>query len=144
VKEIWKQPGVHGPFIVDKPGTVLWNHHELSGVVDWTDTDAPTLRNALCRIGNYVMRNSTSRARGPRQMSATSAEDRSKRIQEIGAALMTVAEESEERVVSYSEFRGILDQLQKLGIIPLDRLVHDVAHTIEGKKIASDVVCRQF
>jgi hypothetical protein len=141
VKLIWNQPGVHGPFITDKPGRFLWNQNELSRVVDGTDSDAPTVQNALRKVAEYVMRNSTMFVRhGARLLTPAETEARSQRIKEIGEEMMNLATESQVRVVEYSEFEESLRQLRGLGFHPKGRFAHDVAHTIEGEKIARRLI----
>jgi hypothetical protein len=72
-------------------------------------------------------------------LSPAEAKNRSERIQAIGEQLTNVAAQCEERVVKYSEFEALLDQLHKLGFYPAPRQVHDVAHTIHGEEIARAV-----
>jgi hypothetical protein len=139
VKIIWDRPDVYGPFITDKSNSFLWNQVELARVVDGSDKGAPTVRNTLSRMATYVTENPTAFARGPRTLVADEAQDRTRRIQAVGEELMSLAKQSAERIVQYSDFEPLLERLHKLGFYPTNRQVGDVAHAIQGEEVARAV-----
>jgi hypothetical protein len=139
VKLIWKRSDVYGPFIMEKSGEFLWNQVELTAVVSGSDLGAPTVRNALAKMANYVMENPSAFARGPKPLSQVEAEKRTANIKSVGEELMQLANDSEKRLVNYGEFEEMLGRLQKLGFYPTDRQVGDVAHTIMGEEVARAV-----
>jgi hypothetical protein len=139
VKVIWGNPDFHGPFIIDKSGSFLWNQVELMRVVDGSDKGAPTVRNTLARVAAYVAENPTAFARGPRSLAPAEVEERVRGITAVGLEISWLSAESEKRAVSYGEFEALLDRLHKLGFYPTNRQVGDVAHAIMGEEVARAV-----
>ena len=134
VKKIWNRENVHGPFVMEKSGGALWNWVELERVVDGTDNGAPTVRNTIRRLANYILENSAVFVRG--------ATPTNKEIEAITAAIRSTAEamlqlatESEVRCVTYQEFEILLKRLHELGSFPINRHVSDVAHAIQGEEV---------
>jgi hypothetical protein len=136
VKMIWGRPDVHGAFIMERAGNSLWNRVELIRVVDGTDKGAPTVRNTITKIANYVRENLTSFARGPKQLSAADEKMRIRNIQALGDELERLADSSENTVVKYADFELLLERLHNFGFFPTNRQVSDVAHAIRGHQIA--------
>ena len=125
---------MHGPFVMEKSGGALWNWVELERVVDGTDNGAPTVRNTIRRLANYILENSAVFVRG--------ATPTNKEIEAITAAIRSTAEamlqlatESEVRCVTYQEFEILLKRLHELGSFPINRHVSDVAHAIQGEEV---------
>ena len=66
---------------MERDTAVLWNQAELARVVDGSDEDAPTVRNTIRRLANYILENSAVFVRGVRtptieEINAISAEIR--------------------------------------------------------------------
>jgi transcriptional regulator with XRE-family HTH domain len=139
VKIIWHRPDVHGPFIIEKSGEMLWNQVELTRVVDGTDKGAPTVRNTIAKIATYVAENSTAFARVPRPLPPAETKERTQHIIEIGKELERLSDESENREVKYSEFEALLERLHKLAFYPTNRQVGDVSQAIMGEEVARAV-----
>lgn len=136
VRMIWGRPNVHGPFISTDEGRVpLWNQVELLRVVDGSDNGAPTVRNTIRRLANYILENSAVFVRGVRTPTIEEIEAKAAEIRAVGEVLLELAAESEKRFVSYAEFEMLLGQLHKLGSYPTERQVHDVAHAIQGEEL---------
>jgi DNA-binding transcriptional regulator YiaG len=135
VSEIWGQEGVHGPFITDESGNPVWNQVELARVVDGSDDGAPTVRNTIRRLANYILENSSVFVRGVRAPTVEEVQAKASEIRETGEALLQLAAESNERRVTYEEFEVLLKRLHALGSFPTNRQVSDVAHAIHGEEI---------
>jgi DNA-binding XRE family transcriptional regulator len=135
VRMIWGGSDVHGPFIMERSGNPVWNQVELARVVDGSDKNAPTVRNTIKRLADYILEHSAVFVRGVKLPSAEEVQAKSGEIRATGEALMRLAEESEERHVSYQEFEILLKRLHDLGSYPTNRQVSDVAHAIHGEEI---------
>jgi hypothetical protein len=135
VRMIWDQPNVHGPFIMEKSGGPLWNQVELARVVDGSDKGAPTVRNTIARLANYILENSAVFVRGVKMPTVGEIEAKAAAIRSVGEELLHLAAESEKRFVAYVEFEALLSELHKLGSYPTNRHVGDVAHAIHGEEI---------
>jgi hypothetical protein len=136
VKMIWENNDVHGPFIMEKSGNPLWNHIELARVVDGSDKNAPTVRNTIRRLAEYILENSAVFVRNERMPTVEEVQAKTAEIRAIGEALLRLAAESETRRVSYEgEFEVLLNRLHALGSYPTNRQVSDVAHAIYGEEI---------
>jgi DNA-binding XRE family transcriptional regulator len=140
VKHMWGRPDFCGPFITEQGGGFLWNEVELARVVDGSDKGAPTVRNTISKLATYVNENTTAFARAPRSLTRAEAENRARQIAAIGEKLAQLADEAEQRVVTYSEFEALLEALHKLGFHPLERHVGSVAHAIQGEQVARSVL----
>jgi Helix-turn-helix len=135
VKMIWGTEGVHGPFIMEESGGALWNQVELARVVDGSDNGAPTVRNTIRRLANYILENSTAFVRGVRMPTVEEIADITAAIRATGEELLQLATESETRRVTYVEFEVLLKRLHELNTYPTNRHVDDVAHAIHGEEI---------
>jgi transcriptional regulator with XRE-family HTH domain len=135
VRAIWGKEDVHGPFITEESGGPLWNQVELARVVDGSDNGAPTVRNTIRRLANYILENSRTFVRGMKIPSPAEADAITSTIRKTGEALSQLASESDERCVTYGEFEALLKQLHALGTYPTNRHVSDVAHAIHGEEI---------
>jgi hypothetical protein len=135
VRMIWGGSDVHGPFIMERSGNPVWNQVELARVVDGSDRNAPTVRNTIKRLADYILENSAVFVRGVRMPTAEEVQHKTGEIRAIGEALVRLADESEERHVSYQEFEILLKRLHDLGSYPTNRQVSDVAHAIHGEEI---------
>jgi Helix-turn-helix len=133
VRDIWGDEGVHGPFITEESGSPLWNQVELARVVDGSDDGAPTVRNTIRRLANYILENSAVFVRGVPTVEEVQA--KTSEIRETGEALLQLAVESDERRVTYEEFEVLLKRLHTFGSFPTNRQVSDVAHAIHGEEI---------
>src|ERR1700733_9317889 len=134
IRMIWNDPKVHGPFIMMKSADLLWNQVELARVVDGTDKGAPTVRNTINRLANYILENSAAYVRGDPTLEKVENVEAS--IRAVGQELLQLAAESEKRCVSYVEFEVMLKRLHGLGSFPTNRHVGDVAHAIQGEEVA--------
>jgi hypothetical protein len=136
VMMIWNDENVHGPFITEKEGnSFIWNQVELKNVVDGSDKGAPTVRNTIRRLADYILENTTVFARGAKPPTYEESEARAAAIGAIGEKLLELATESETRGVTNREIEVLLKQLQELGSFPTNRHVSDVAHAIEGEEL---------
>jgi DNA-binding XRE family transcriptional regulator len=136
VKMIWDNSDVHGPFIMERSGNPLWNHVELARVVDGSDNNAPTVRNTIRRLAEYILENSAVFVRNERMPTVEEVQAKSAEIRATGEALLQLAIESETRHVSYEgEFEVLLKRLHALGSYPTNRQVSDVAHAIHGEEV---------
>jgi DNA-binding XRE family transcriptional regulator len=135
VRMIWGGEDVHGPFIMERSGSPLWNQVELARVVDGSDSNAPTVRNTVRRLANYILENSAVFVRGIKMPTAEEIEAKAAEIRATGEALLQLADESDERRVTYEEFGVLLKRLHALGSFPTSRQVSDVAHAIRGEEI---------
>lgn len=135
VRMIWGREDVHGPFITEESGGPLWNQVELARVVDGSDNGAPTVRNTIRHLANYILENSAVFVRGVRMPSTDEITAKQSEIRATGEALLQLAAESEERQVTYVEFEIHLKRLHDLGSYPTNRQVGDVAHAIHGEEI---------
>jgi DNA-binding XRE family transcriptional regulator len=135
VRMIWGDNDVHGPFIMERSGNPVWNQVELARVVDGTDKNAPTVRNAIKRLADYILENSAVFVRGVRLPTVEELQAKSDEIRATGEALVRLADEAEDRHVSYQEFEILLKRLHALGSYPTNRQVSDVAHAIHGEEI---------
>jgi DNA-binding XRE family transcriptional regulator len=135
VMMIWGKDDVHGPFITEKSGGHLWNQIELARVVDGSDNGAPTVRNTIRRLANYILENSTAFVRGVKRPTIEEIEASVAAIRATAEALLALASESEKRCVTYAEFESLLKRLHTLGSYPINRHVSDVAHAIYGEEI---------
>lgn len=135
VMMIWNRNDVHGPFIMEKSGGALWNQIELARVVDGSDKGAPTVRNTITRLANYVLENSTAFVRGVNTPTMEQIAASVAAIRVVGEELLHLAAECETRFVSYAEFEVFLKRLHQLGSYPTNRHVGDVAHAIHGEEI---------
>ena len=70
VRMIWGDDDVHGPFIMERSGNPVWNQVELARVVDGSDKNAPTVRNTIKRLAEYILENSAVFVRGVRMPTA--------------------------------------------------------------------------
>ena len=52
---IWGDTDVHGPFIMERSGNPVWNQVELARVVDGSENNAPTVRNTIKRLADYIL-----------------------------------------------------------------------------------------
>ncbi len=130
VMMIWGKDDVHGPFVTEKSGAALWNQVELARVVDGSDEGAPTVRNTIRRLANYIAENATVFVRGVKTPTIEEIEAKAAAIRETAEALSELAAKSERRCVTYSEFELLLKRLHELGSYPTNRHVSDVAHAI--------------
>jgi DNA-binding XRE family transcriptional regulator len=135
VRMIWGDNEVHGPFIMERSGNPVWNQVELARVVDGQDRHAPTVRNTIKRLADYILKHSAVFVRGVRMPTAEEVTAKSGEIRATGEALARLADEAEERHVSYQEFEILLKRLHDLGSYPTNRQVSDVAHAIHGEEI---------
>jgi DNA-binding XRE family transcriptional regulator len=135
VRMIWGDDDVHGPFIMERSGNPVWNQVELARVVDGSDNNAPTVRNTIKRLADYVLENSAVFVRGVRMPTVEEVQEKTSEIRQTGEALLQLAAESDERRVSYQEFEVLLKRLHALGSFPTNRQVSDVAHAIHGEEI---------
>jgi DNA-binding XRE family transcriptional regulator len=137
VRMLWGRDDFHGPFITEKPvdreSAFVWNQIELARVVDGTDKGAPTVRNTITRLANYILENSSAYVRGDPTLEKV--QDQEAAIRAVGEELLQLAEAAEERFVSYQEFEVLLERLHKLGSYPTNRHVSDVAHAIQGEEL---------
>ncbi len=134
VRMLWGNEDVHGPFVMEKSGGALWNQVELARVVDGTDNGAPTVRNTIRRLANYILENSAVFVRGPTP-TAKEIETITAEIRSTADAMLQLATESETRCVKYQEFEVLLMRLHELGSFPTNRHVGDVAHAIYGEEL---------
>jgi hypothetical protein len=86
-------------------------------------------------LAEYTLENSAVFVRGVKMPTAEEVHAKSGEIRAIGEALGRLAEESDERRVSYEEFEVLLRRLHDLGSHPTNRQVSDVAHAIHGEEI---------
>jgi DNA-binding XRE family transcriptional regulator len=135
VKMIWDNNDVHGPFIMERSGNAVWNQVELARVVDGSDKNAPTVRNTIRRLAEYIIENKTAFVRGVRTPTVDEITAITASIQETGEALLQLATESETRCVTYVEFEVFLKRLHDLNTHPTNRQVGDIAHAIHGEEI---------
>jgi Helix-turn-helix len=135
VRMMWGQPDFHGPFITEKSGTFVWNQVELARVVDGSDNGAPTVRNTIRRLANYILENSTAFVRGVKTPTIEEIDASTAAIRATAEALLQLAAESETRCVTYQEFEVLLKRLHELGSFPTNRRVSDVAHAIQGEEV---------
>jgi DNA-binding XRE family transcriptional regulator len=139
VRMLWGSEDFHGPFITEKPvrsegsSVFLWNQVELARVVDGNDKGAPTVRNTIARLANYILENSSAYVRGDPTLDKV--QDQEAEIRAVGEELLQLATESEERLVPYQEFEVLLGRLHRLGSYPTNRQVGDVAHAIHGEEL---------
>jgi len=133
VRMLWGREDFHGPFITEKSGGFVWNRVELERVVDGSDRGAPTVRNTITRLANYIIENSAAYVRGDPTLERV--RDQEAAIRAVGNKLLQLAAESEDRFVSYQEFEVLLGHLHKLGSYPTNRHVSDVAHAIQGEEL---------
>lgn len=136
VKMIWGTEGVYGPFIMEESGGALWNQVQLARVVDGSDNGAPTVRNTIRRLANYILENSAVFVRGVKMPTVEEIKGITASIEATGEALLQLATESETRCVTYVEFEVLLKRLHELNTYPTNRHVGDVAHAIRGEEIA--------
>lgn len=134
IRKIWNDPKVHGPFITEKAGSFVWNQVELARVVDGSDKGAPTVRNTITRLANYILENTTAYVRGDPTLEKVHNTEAA--IRAVGEELLQLADESQKRFVSYVEFEALLKRLRGLGTYPTNRQVGDVAHAIRGEEVA--------
>jgi hypothetical protein len=140
VRNLWRGPGFHGPFIVEKDDKPLWNQVELMRVVDGDDTRAPTVRNTINKLAKYVLNNSDAFAQdGRRMFTKPEAEKHKRRIESVACRLERLAGEAENRFVAYEEFHELLSHLHELGFYPTERLVRNVAQAIAGEEVAAAI-----
>jgi hypothetical protein len=104
-------------------------------VVDGNDKNAPTVRNTIKRLADYILEHSAVFVRGVRMPTTEEVTTKSAEIRAIGEQLAQLANEAEERHVSYQEFEILLKRLHDLGSYPTNRQVSDVAHAIHGEEI---------
>ena len=97
-------------------------------MVDGSDNGAPTVRNTIRRLANYILENPTAYVRG--DPSLEKVQDTEAAIRAVGEELLQLADESQECFVSYVEFEVLLKRLHGLGTYPTNRQVSDVAHAI--------------
>jgi hypothetical protein len=136
VRILWDRPDFHGPFIIEKDHRPLWNQVELMRVVEGSDRGAPTVRNTIAKVAKYVLANSEASARdGRRMLTRAEAKEHKEKVEAVGRELDKLAEEAEDRTLSYPEFEVLLRKLHKLGFYPLERLVGGVAHAIAGEEL---------
>jgi hypothetical protein len=135
VRMIWGDTDVHGPFIIERSGNPVWNQVELARVVDGSDNNAPTVRNTIKRLADYILENKTAFVRGERTPTVKEIEAITASIQATGEALLQLATESETRCVTYAEFEVLLKRLHELNTYPTNRQVGDVAQAIQGEEI---------
>ena len=135
VRIIWNDPNVYGPFIMEKAGGALWNQVELARVVDGDDKGAPTVRNTITRLANYILENSAAFVRGVKTPTIEEIDASTVAIRATAEALLQLATESETRCVTYPEFESLLKRLHELDSYPTNRQVSDVAHAIHGEEI---------
>jgi DNA-binding XRE family transcriptional regulator len=135
VRMIWGDNDVHGPFIMERSGNPVWNQVELARVVDGSDNNAPTVRNTIKRLANYILENSAVFVRGVRMPTVEEVQEKTSEIRQTGEALLRLAAESNGRRVFYEEFEVHLGRLHALGSYPTNRQVSDVAHAIHGEEI---------
>jgi hypothetical protein len=135
VRTIWGDEGVHGPFITEESGSPLWNQVELARVVDGSDNGAPTVRNTIRRLANYILENSAVFVRGVRTPTVEEIEAITASIRATGEALLQLAIESETRCVTYVEFEVLLKRLHELNTYPTNRQVSDVAFATQGEEL---------
>src|SRR5262249_51196205 len=102
VMVIWGKDDVHGPFITEKSGAFLWNQVELARVVDGSDEGAPTVRNTIKRLANYIAENSAVFVRGVKTPTIEEIEAGASAIRETAESLLQLAAESERRCVTYA------------------------------------------
>jgi hypothetical protein len=137
---LWGRDDFHGPFITEKPVRVegesvfIWNQVELARVVDGNDKGAPTVRNTITRLANYILENAAAYVRGDPTLEKV--QDTEAAIRTVGQELLQLADESQNRFVSYVEFEALLKRLHGLGTYPTNRQVGDVAHAIQGEEVA--------
>jgi transcriptional regulator with XRE-family HTH domain len=137
VQILWGTPGFQGPFIMQKTGEPLWNQVELMRVVDGSDQGAPTVRNTILKLAAYVRANAHLYVRnGPRTHTTKETEKNTRQIQKIADELEKLAHAGDPRVVEHREFEELLPKLHAFSFYPPNRLVGDVAHAIEGKRLA--------
>ena len=135
VMMIWGSEDVHGPFITEKSGGPLWNQVELARVVDGSDNGAPTVRNTIRRLANYILENSTAFVRGVKTPTIEEIEASTAAIRATAETLLQLAAESGTRCVTYPEFEVLLKRLHALGSYPTNRHVSDVALAIQGEEL---------
>ena len=133
VRKIFGREDVHGPFIMEKTGGALWNQVELARVVDGSDKGAPTVRNTITRLANYILENATAYVRGDPTLKKVQNTEAA--IKEVGEELLQLAGEGQSRFVPYTEFEVLLKRLHGLGTYPTNRQVSDVAHAIHGEEV---------
>ena len=106
---------------------------ELARVVDGSDKGAPTVRNTIRRLAEYILENKTAYVRGDPTLKKVN--DTEGEIQKVGEELLQLAAEAQNRFVPYTEFEVLLKRLHDLGTYPTNRQVSDVAHAIHGEEI---------
>jgi len=111
------------------------NQVELARVVDGNDKNAPTVRNTIKRLADYILKHSAVFVRGVKLPTAEEIAQKSAQIRATGDELARLADEAEKRHVSYGEFEILLKRLHHLGSYPTNRQVSDVAHVIHGEEI---------
>jgi hypothetical protein len=134
VKMIFHDENVHGPFIMERTGNPVWNNVELARVVDGSDTNAPTVRNTIRRLAEYILETKTVFVRSE-WPTVEETKARISEIEEVGKHLLQLARESEARCVRYQEFEISLKRLHELGTYPLQRQVDDVAFATQGEEL---------
>lgn len=137
VKILWDRPDFYNPFVIEKSGAPLWNRVELMRVVDGSDKGAPTQRNTIAKLAAYLEANVAHVVRhGAKTASTREIDEDARKVQGIAGELRQLSAAAETRVVDYGEFEALLKRLHALGAYPTNRLVSDVAHAIEGERIA--------
>lgn len=138
VQHLWGREGFHGPFIIEKSGTPLWNQVELMRVVDGSDKGAPTLANTIRKVAEYARTNAQFHVRGGPKIPSE------KEMQKTKAMIEAVADEMDALAVQvhdggrgYLNFEALLSQLHDLGFYPTNKLVSDVAHAAHGVELAA-------
>jgi DNA-binding XRE family transcriptional regulator len=135
IKMIWADADVHRPFIMEESGGLLWNNVELARVVDGSDNGAPTVRNTIRRLANYILENSSVFVRGVKMPTVEEINYITASIRAAAEDLLQLATESETRQVTYVEFEVLLKRLHDLNTYSTNRHVGDVAHAIHGEEI---------
>jgi hypothetical protein len=135
VKMIFHSEDVHGPFIMERTGNPVWNNVELARVVDGSDTNAPTVRNTIRRLAEYILENSAVFVRSEKMPTAEEIQAKASEIKQTGEHLLQLAKESETRCVTYQEFEVSLKRLHELGSYPTERQVGDVAFATNGEEL---------
>ena len=103
--------------------------------MDGSDKGAPTVRNTIARLAEYILENSSAFVRRVKTPTIEEINASTAAIRETAKALLRLAAESETRCVTYPEFESLLKRLHELGSYPTNRQVSDVAHAIHGEEL---------
>ena len=133
VQQLSGREDFHNPFIIDKFNTPLWNLPELGGVIDGSDTGAPTLVNLLRSIAKHVRADLANFVRnGAKLPSPTEKQKRQRAIEEQADELDRIANSGLQAIIrDQLRIERVFSQLIELGTKAPDSLVRNVAQALE-------------